>query len=65
MLLIGRKEICRYLQCSWQTVRRRKRNYGLPIRRYPPDKPCLDSDELAMWIVKYNELLDQEEMNIL
>ena len=60
MLLIGQKSICRHLECSWQTVRRLKRNYGLPIRRYPPDKPCLDTDEHAAWIVKYNQLLAEE-----
>jgi len=59
MLLVGRKSICRYLQCTWRTVRRR-RKYALPIRRYPPDKPYLDTDEHAAWIVKYNQLLDEE-----
>jgi len=60
MLLVGRKAICRHLGCTWQTVKHKKKFYGLPIRRYPPDKPCLDTDEHAAWIVKYNQLLDQE-----
>jgi hypothetical protein len=57
-LLMGREQICRYLDCSWSTVRRRK-TLGLPIRRCPAgrkcDKPCLDTVEFETWVLLYDE----------
>lgn len=61
MLLIGRSEICQYLGGrSWQTIRRWKRKYNLPIRPFPPNIPCLETDELKAWLVKYKEIIGRQ-----
>ncbi len=39
--IIGRKAICSFLDMSWGTVKRWKRDYGLPIKSLPNSKPVL------------------------
>jgi hypothetical protein len=59
MLLIGRRAICNYLGVTWRTVLRRKL-YGLMIRRHPPNKPCLFTEEHEAWVLRYNEILSKK-----
>ena len=54
-LLVGRKAICHYLQCSWRTVVRQKQKYCLPLRQHPSGKPCLDTDEYEAWVKIYDD----------
>jgi hypothetical protein len=58
--LVGRKEICAYLHITWQTVRKWKRYYGLPIRHRPGGKPFAIPGELDRWA----ELFDQKRQEL-
>ena len=60
MLLIGRDAICRYLNCSWRTVRKKRKLYSFPIRIYPPDIPCLDTDELRAYLASYSRRMKEK-----
>ncbi|MDR2018831.1 MAG: hypothetical protein LBQ00_08220 [Syntrophobacterales bacterium] len=53
--LSGRKEIAQYLGIlSWNTVRKWKRLYGLPIYADPAGRPKAIKRELDRWLQSYN-----------
>jgi|GEM_PF-5610100 len=52
-IVVGKKAICEYLGCSWSTVRKKKRLYGLPVRVFPPGVPCIITTELFEYIRIY------------
>jgi hypothetical protein len=56
-MFIGRKEILNALRVSdWGTVRNWKRNYKLPIRYLPNNKPMLMLSEMKKWMIYYSDL---------
>lgn len=46
-LLIGKKEITEYTNCSWTTIRKK---VGLPLGRTLANKPTLDIEEYLEWM---------------
>lgn len=53
--LVGTKAIQKYLDgVCWRTVIRWKQ-IGLPILEHPGGRPVALSEELDLWIVKFNE----------
>lgn len=56
-LFIGRKAICRSLDCNWATVKARARRWGLTIRHFENGQPFVIKSELISC------LLDQDKKN--
>jgi hypothetical protein len=55
-IIIGRKDIMTRLKVlDWGTVRKWKREYKLPIRYMPNNKPFILPDELNKWLIVYSE----------
>ena len=56
-MIIGRKEIMARLNIlNWNTIRKWKRDYKMPMRYMPNKKPLVIISELEDWIIKYSEL---------
>ena len=60
---MGRKQICGFMGMSWKTVKRKEKQYGLPIRHFPPDIPYIDTDELSAWRDKYEDILREKMLD--
>ena len=57
MLLLGIEAICKYMDLSWDEIHLKEKDYGLPIRLFPPDTPCLFTEELQLWVLEYTRIL--------
>ena len=52
----GRRAIMEYLKVkAWNTVRKWRREYGLPIYTDPMGKPKAFAYQLDRWLVLFNE----------
>lgn len=60
-IAIGRKEIMAMLHvANWDTVRKWKTDYKLPVRYLPNGKPMIIQSEVRTWMVTYSDLKKQE-----
>lgn len=60
-LLIGRKEIMKEFRTNrWATVKNWRQKYGLEFIRLPNGKPALYRSQLKVFILKYNEKLNEK-----
>ena len=60
-MLRGRRQIMAFLKIkSWKTVRRHRKEYHLPIRRWPGGRPVALKSELIRYLVIFNELIEKE-----
>ena len=60
-VLVGRKNISKYLDVHWDTVRRWKRKYGCPIHSRPGGRPVALIYELVIWLEVYSSRRDELE----
>jgi hypothetical protein len=59
--LVGWSRIAKFTGCSISTCRRLKEECGMPVRRLPTGTPVAIPGELTMWLIYYNDDLEEEK----
>ena len=60
-ILIGRKQICKYLGVSWGTVQRMIRDRGFPVLIEYGCQPILAKHMAANWVEKRIEKIERRK----